>query len=190
MPSTKSGDLTGNLWEAPVCNWFPWVSHGATWDRQCMLQCRYWEPTDSTPALVNDSVFLVRCKGSQCASKLSPSSSVPSLWGEIWGWACIAGVVFVHLASQQRDVGKGEAALPSDYHINIQGISSSNSLWYWWSWYMLVRHALVNNRHQFPVNNPAAFALLEVNGSFVIDLSGSRLGRLLFQHLDWMCTRC
>lgn len=155
-----------------------------------MLQCGYREPTDSTPALVDDSVFLVRCKGSQRASELFPSSSFPSLWREIWGWACIAGVVFVHLASQQRYVGKGKAALPSDYRINIQGISSSNSLWYWWSWYMLVRHALVNNRHQFPVNNPTAFPLLEVNGSFVIDLSGSRLGRLLFQHLDWMCTRC
>lgn len=55
---------------------------------------------------------------------------------------------------------------------------------------MLVRHALLNNRHEFPVNNWSAFALLEVNGSFVIDLSGSRLGQLLFQNLDWMRTRC
>lgn len=106
-----------------------------------------------------------------------------------WSWK---RTLWVHIAniSQWRYVGQGKTALPSNYRINIQGISSSNSLWYSWSWYMLVWHARLNNRHQFPVNNWSAFALLKVNGSFVIDLSGSRLGWLVFQNLDWMCTRC
>lgn len=44
---------------------------------------------------------------------------------------------------------------------------------------MLVRHAQLNNT-LLPVNNWSAFALLEANGGFVIDLSGTRLGWLVF----------
>lgn len=84
--------------------------------------------------------------------------------------------------------GRGKNNPPLQVWYKYSGFSSSNSLWYSWSWYMLVRHARLNNMRQFPVNNRSAFAPLEVSGGFVIDLSGIRWGWLLFfQNLGWMC---